>query len=206
MKDSGTKAGKKRELILKAAVQVFSAKGYHNTRMEEIAAVAGIGKGTIYEYFASKLQLFQAMMGSSLEFYYENVRSQGRDFTLKERLLHLFEAHLRFCRDNRELTRIVFWDSEIWDEELKEWTWQTRKDKQQVMYSMVEEGIRRGEIRAADPNLVTLMIIGLVGSVWVPITLEDWDIAPDELARQMVELIIQGLSPDEDIAGAGSRK
>ena len=41
----------KRELILEAAINVFSTKGYHNTRMEEIASQAGVGKGTIYEYF-----------------------------------------------------------------------------------------------------------------------------------------------------------
>ena len=39
--------GLKRDAIIDAAVQVFSSKGYHNTRMEEIAIAAGIGKGTI---------------------------------------------------------------------------------------------------------------------------------------------------------------
>ncbi|MEN6392180.1 MAG: helix-turn-helix domain-containing protein, partial [Syntrophomonas sp.] len=57
----------KRELIIEAAIKVFSQKGYHNTRMEEIAQAAGIGKGTIYEYFESKLQLFQSMMEDSLQ-------------------------------------------------------------------------------------------------------------------------------------------
>ena len=41
---------------------MFFLQGLHNARMEEIAAVAGIGKGTIYEYFPSKLQLFQDML------------------------------------------------------------------------------------------------------------------------------------------------
>lgn len=52
---SGNAKLSKRDMILAAAIRVFSQKGYHHTRMEEIAIEAGIGKGTIYEYFSSKL-------------------------------------------------------------------------------------------------------------------------------------------------------
>ena len=44
----------KRELILAAARETFGEKGYHNTTSEEIAKKAGVGKGTIYQYFDSK--------------------------------------------------------------------------------------------------------------------------------------------------------
>ncbi|NLU48034.1 MAG: helix-turn-helix transcriptional regulator [Syntrophomonadaceae bacterium] len=64
--NQGQKLGGKREAIIQAALQVFSEKGYHNARMEEVATVAGIGKGTIYEYFDSKLQLFQAVLENSI--------------------------------------------------------------------------------------------------------------------------------------------
>ena len=45
----------KRELILAAAQEIFFAKGYYNTTSEEIAKRAGVGKGTLYQYFDSKM-------------------------------------------------------------------------------------------------------------------------------------------------------
>ncbi len=44
----------KRLQIIKAAIKIFAMKGVAKTRMSEIAEQAGIGKGTIYEYFKSK--------------------------------------------------------------------------------------------------------------------------------------------------------
>ena len=52
----------KRELILAAAQEVFFEKGYHSATSEEIAKRAGIGKGTIYQYFDSKLEIFLEML------------------------------------------------------------------------------------------------------------------------------------------------
>ncbi len=50
----------KREQIAQAALNAFSKKGYTATSVREIAAVAGVGKGTLYEYFRTKADMFLA--------------------------------------------------------------------------------------------------------------------------------------------------
>ncbi len=47
--------------ILKAAMDVFAEKGFHTARMADVAEIAEIGKGTIYEYFRSKEDLFMEL-------------------------------------------------------------------------------------------------------------------------------------------------
>ncbi len=49
---------KKRREILQAAMKVFARDGYHRARIEAVAEEAKIGKGTVYEYFRSKTDLF----------------------------------------------------------------------------------------------------------------------------------------------------
>jgi len=49
----------KRRLIAQAAVRVFGEKGFENTRMEDVAQAAAVGKGTLYEYFRDKDELLQ---------------------------------------------------------------------------------------------------------------------------------------------------
>lgn len=59
----------KNDDILNAATKVFSNKGYHNATMVDIANEAGVGKGTIYEYFKGKDDLFLKMIDFNVEKY-----------------------------------------------------------------------------------------------------------------------------------------
>lgn len=184
----------KRELIITAGIQVFSKKGYHHTKMEDIAVAAGIGKGTIYEYFNSKLQLFQEIMEASLRQYHESISIERiSQMSLQERIQVLTEGHFRFCQQNMELSRILFWDSEIFDTELKEWFYSKRKEKEGTLQKIIEEGIRRGELREVDAKLVTLMIGGVLGQIWVPIVIEGWQVEATTVAQQITDLIMRGI-------------
>ena len=51
----------KKRSILKAAMSVFSRSGYHESKIADIAREAGIGKGTVYEYFKDKETLFMEL-------------------------------------------------------------------------------------------------------------------------------------------------
>ena len=52
----------KRRLIIEAAMKIFARDGFHKATISDIAEVAGIGKGTVYEYFNSKTELFEDMI------------------------------------------------------------------------------------------------------------------------------------------------
>lgn len=69
------KAAKRAQIVLHAA-EVFSQTGYHATKMADIAHAAGIGKGTIYEYFATKEQLFLAVYDAWMSQYESIVRQR----------------------------------------------------------------------------------------------------------------------------------
>ena len=189
------KPGGKRPIIIEAAVQVFSEKGYHNARIEEVAVAAGIGKGTVYEYFDSKLHLFQAVMENSVELYYDSIIPvEGTTLSFEERLRRLIESHVRFCQANRELTRIVFWDTEIMDSELKDWFLSIRKEKENQLTEVIRQSIHKGELRQFDPYLMTVMLGGIITSLWGPITLDNWSIDAAELASSITDMIMQGVS------------
>jgi len=188
----------KRELIVAAGIQVFSKKGYHYAKMEEIAVAAGIGKGTIYEYFTSKLQLFQEIMETSFQRYHESISTEKiSQMNMEERIQMITEGHFRFCQQNMELSRIIFWDEEIIDEELKEWFYSKRKEKEGILQNLIEEGIHRGELRDVDARLVTLMIGGILGQIWVPIVIEGWDVDAVATARQITDLIMRGIKNEK---------
>ncbi len=184
----------KRELIFKAAAEVFSARGYHQATMSEIAAAAGIGKGTIYEYFPSKLQLFQQMLGKGMETYYASFDAQElKRKSIRERLRIIMEGHIEFCRQQGQVTRLFFWETGVQDEEVKAWMLQMRKEKEEKLQALLVDGITSGELREHDTYVMALMISGVIGSIWVPLVLDEWDIDTGPLAEMMIENIMNGI-------------
>jgi AcrR family transcriptional regulator len=193
MKDKNPKEAK-RDLIIEAAIQVFSENGYHNATMGEIAAVAGIGKGTIYEYFDSKIQLFQQMLASGWHIYYQSLNTLDmQQKSVEERIRLLVAGHISFCRHNSELTRLVFWEAEVQDSEVKDWMYQMRKEKETRLQELFAEGIARGELRDQDPYIMTLMVSGVIGSMWAPLVLEGWDVDTSYLADRITNTIMYGI-------------
>lgn len=186
----------KKEAIIAAGLQVFSQKGFHDARMEEIAVAAGIGKGTIYEYFSSKSQLFQEIMSISITSYYESLNIKDiNELPFKERIQILLTGHLRFCIENKDLTRLIFWDVEIMDEELKEWSNKLRKDKQLLMIEIINQSIANGEIRPLNPRLLAYLIMGTFASFWAPIAIDAEAIDPETAAEMITDIILNGIQP-----------
>ena len=64
----------KRKAILLSAYEVFKVKGYSRATVSEIAKGASVGKGTIYEYFNSKYDLFYKMIENLVEVYLEEIK------------------------------------------------------------------------------------------------------------------------------------
>ena len=61
MSDRSTAAEEKRRVILDAAVRVFARKGFHTSRVGDIAEEAGVAHGLLYHYFASKDEVLEAI-------------------------------------------------------------------------------------------------------------------------------------------------
>lgn len=66
----------KRKAIVIAAADVFALTGYHVATIQEIATHAGIGKGTVYEYFTSKEELFLAVYDDWMSEYEQTIRER----------------------------------------------------------------------------------------------------------------------------------
>ncbi len=69
----------KRDLILRAATDVFSTREFHAVPIEDVAVAAGVGKGTLYLYFPTKEQLFYATILEAMDVLVAELQSAVRD-------------------------------------------------------------------------------------------------------------------------------
>ncbi|NLO20711.1 MAG: TetR/AcrR family transcriptional regulator [Syntrophomonadaceae bacterium] len=194
MKEIIEKTVNKRERILLAAVEVFTRRGYNSARMEEIAETAGIGKGTLYEYFDSKLQLFNEMIIKSWEEYTNSLTADSiHQLSFEDTIREIIKGHFTFSKKNKKLARILFWDTEIMDEELREWMHRRKTEQEKLIEQMVSRAVAAGEIKPVDTMLVYIILGGLVGSIWAINILENWEIDPQELADQLTDAVMNGI-------------
>jgi AcrR family transcriptional regulator len=95
--------------ILNAARELFAAKGFQNTTLDEIAQKAEFGKGTLYNYFASKEDIFHAIIDQAIEnsitMAQECVASSG---DLRSKLTTYARANIQFICENGELLHAIF--------------------------------------------------------------------------------------------------
>jgi len=98
----------RREAILEAAARVFSRKSYYEATLDEIATEAELAKGTLYNYYEDKQDLFLSLVEKGLADFQsrlEEVLSGGG--SLREVLSRCFEASLEIVRDHQYMYRMM---------------------------------------------------------------------------------------------------
>jgi len=184
----------KRELILNAAAKVFSRHGFHRARMEDVAAEAGVGKGTIYEYFESKDSLFKELVREGLNFYSRaKLAETGKD-SLGEKLRRLFLVHLKFSIDYRDLSKVALSDYATGSEDIRRWVSSMRQEKVARLKEMLDQAKERGETgRDLDTGVAAVLIWGALGSLWYQVTWEEPPPDIDGMVDQSVQMVMRGL-------------
>ena len=100
----------KRDKIFAVAVDEF-AKGYNSASMNSLAKSAGISKGSIFNYFASKGDLFEGVVSVTLrqvKKYLRGVQDQTSEMSFEDRLRELLRSGFRFIDRHPRLASIYF--------------------------------------------------------------------------------------------------
>lgn len=193
--------GDKGLLIIEAAARVMAEKGFSGTAMSEVAQVAGIGKGTIYEYFDSKEDLFFAVF----EWFSQKIGAAATvsisalGGSAAQRLVALGESIIGSWVEIRGMFSLVF---EFWAasassqirERFKDAFRKAYGDFRAIVSSLIRDGIDRGEFRRdVDPEAVAASLVG----TWDALFLQAWfDEAFDleSTNEKYMTVLITGLS------------
>ncbi|MBN2468760.1 MAG: TetR/AcrR family transcriptional regulator [Deltaproteobacteria bacterium] len=191
----------KRTQIITASVQVFAQKGFSSATMKEIAVQAGIGKGTIYEYFPSKEELFFAVfewyVGEFGSKTIANIAALGG--SARERLQAMNEALMKSWGELKDVYTLSmeFWSasaSSQMRERFKEAFRQSYRDFRRIVASLIREGVARGEFRSdVDPESVSAALVG----TWDALLLQAWfedDFDPLKTATKYMAIFVRGLA------------
>jgi TetR/AcrR family fatty acid metabolism transcriptional regulator len=103
-----TQIADKREAILRAATKVFAESGYFNSKVADVAKVAGVADGTVYLYFKSKEEILRSIFDRGMTQVLSEARAIIEEVAdARERLRRIARLHLERLGADRDLA-IVF--------------------------------------------------------------------------------------------------
>ncbi|MGH2693793.1 MAG: TetR/AcrR family transcriptional regulator [Actinomycetota bacterium] len=118
MKQPHSQRRDRRDDILKASLHLFARKGFHGTSMRDIAREAEITEGLIYHYFASKRDLFRAIIEEhSFLPILRTLPDLAEQLDLRALLIVLARGFFDVLRQNTELTRLLLQEVQVFPEE-----------------------------------------------------------------------------------------
>lgn len=95
--------------ILCAALEEFMAAGFKDAKIEEIAKRAGVGKGTVYQYYTSKEHLFEAMIDDGMAHYVVGLREVlSAEDSFLDNLKRLVHMHKGFIEDHQAIAQLFY--------------------------------------------------------------------------------------------------
>jgi AcrR family transcriptional regulator len=189
--------------ILDAALTVFSAHGFAAAKLDAVAKVAGVSKGTLYLYFESKEALFEAM---ALELMRVPVLAQletiAQAETATDALRQLIQFMTRMLEDPRRsaLPKLIIAESAGFPELARIWLKTVIQPARKRLVALIEAGIASGEFRKVDPWETTKLVIApfLLTAIWRR-TFDHLDNRRFDFAallKQHTEFLLRGLAPD----------
>lgn len=183
--------------LLRAAEKLIGQNGYDKTHISDITREAGVGQGTFYLYFQSKLDILKALVqdiNKGLRFaVYQYIVGLSHRNDIEVGALLAFSEYIK---NHRNAYRVVR-EAEFVDREIGKWYYNRIAEPYAI--ALKEVMIKR-EINSLDPELLGLAIMGMghvLGLMWVVWNDSDNPSIPEESLRNTLKIILFGVKGEE---------
>ena len=189
-------AEEKRRRILDAAVRVFARRGFHASRVGDIAEEAGVAHGLLYHYFSSKDEVLQTVFRENWAELLERFEQvEASDEPADEKLHGIVKILLRTWRNDPDLVTVMV--REVGRSAQLASQVEVIGQGFAVIERVIEQGQSEGVFRAElDPRLASWVVYGSLEEIltgWVMGRLPDGDEEVARAERTIVDVVVRGL-------------
>lgn len=200
--------------LLDAALDLFVEKGFAATRSEEVAARAGVSKGTLFLYFPSKEELFKAVVRENIsgrfsEWVAEFEAFEGSTAEMVRYCLRVWWERLGATRASG-ITKLMISEARNFPELAAFYQQEVIRPANDLIRRILQRGVDRGEFRPMD---IEYAVFGIVAPMVFLIMMkhslgacapQDYPLDPERYLEAQVETLLQGLCIRPAAKGAGA--
>lgn len=179
--------------IFRAAIVIFSKSGYNGATMDEIAAEAGVAKGTLYYHFKSKEEIFRYIVKEGMNFMKAQLTiATEHESEPVSRLKALCEVQLNLVSQNRDFFKVLM--SQVWGQE----------DRQQELRGIMDdyiafietylkEAVDKKIIKSGNTKFMAYNFFGTLCSTAIYELLNEFNTDIHELIDSLTVYILNGI-------------
>lgn len=188
----------KQNQIIDAAARIFSQKGFHQAKMDDIAALANVAKGTLYYNFASKSELFGATVTRGLNrIMAEITENLDSDLPFPDHFRMLVSDTVRLYITNKEVTRIHANEmSRGIDESVRKDIAGVRKQFVAFIEDILRTGEEKGYLKPLPHHLSAVAVVGVMDALCAHHLADPSADSQDCIIDTVVTLLSTGLVAD----------
>ena len=188
--------------LLDAALDLFVAKGYAATRAEEVAAKAGVSKGTLFLYFKSKEELFEAVVRENISSVITQGAAELESFqgSTAELLRYvMFEWWNRLGSAKASgITKLVMAEASNFPAIAAFYQEAVVKPGHQLIRAILQRGIDRGEFRTLNMDYAVYSVIAplMFLTLWrhsIGPCGADMPLDPDDFISSQADIMVRGI-------------
>lgn len=183
--------------ILQQAARLFAAQGYAESSLAQVAAAMNYSKGAIYNYFASKQEIYDAIIVATLRGLHEaGLAAAEAEALPPERLKRFMIAHACYLAENSDafLTMLVGF-SGMSDAQRAD-ALRLRDAHEGVLRAIIAAGVADGSFRGVEPAIVGRAVLSMLS--WMARWFRaDGEKSAQDVALDYYDLIVRGLRPAE---------
>ncbi|MDR3659738.1 MAG: TetR/AcrR family transcriptional regulator [Mycobacterium sp.] len=198
---SGSNGSSRREELLAVAAKLFAARGYHGTRMDDVADAVGLNKATVYHYYASKSLILWDIYKTTADF---TVAALHDDPTAsaRETIFNFTRRLLTGIATDLEAAAVYFQEgpyiTEWFTEEQVAYIRQAETSVYEHVRDVIDRGIASGEFNDCDSHVLALGYIGMTLGAYRWLRPHGRRTA-SEIAVEFSTALLRGLIRDETI-------
>ena len=185
---------KTKRRIFNTAIKLFSEKGYDNTNIEEITAIAGVAKGSLYYHFSKKEDIFDLLLEEGEKLLLNNIEIKTKDCaTALEKIKAVILIQVKVTVRYEHFINIVL--SQIWGQEAR-----NIKCKKVVykyineIKKIIDEGIENGEFYPGDPDALASGVFGVTCSSLIYRLKTDRQVNVEDVYKGFIDTVVRGIS------------
>lgn len=189
--------------LLEAALDLFVEKGFAATRVDDVAARAGVSKGTLFLYFPSKEELFKAVVRENIAGRFAEWNNELESFvgTTSEVLRYCYQVWWERIGATKAsgITKLMFSEAQNFPEIAQFYQQEVILPGRALIRRILQRGMERGEFRQMDLEygtyivLAPMMFLMLWNNSMGPCSLPDEVFTPEQYIRTQIDNILHGL-------------
>jgi AcrR family transcriptional regulator len=146
--------------IFDSAIKVFSDNGYDGATMDDIAAMAGVAKGTLYYHFKSKEEIFKYIITEGMNVIREQMEEEAsKEADALSKIKVMCRVQLGLVYQNRDFFKVVM--SQLWGQEIRQMELRESIRKYIIYFQIyLQKAMDEGAVKKGEASFMAYTLFG----------------------------------------------